>query len=257
MALGENYNNNEEKQVYRPTVYGYAMSNTESEIDVTNLSFSMWKSTLKIAIAPKIDNSGKEENPNWDRKNAAVIYLNHTKARIMAKILRGFLKDPESYNNQGAFAGQGLLTISNGEEFDKPNTPVLIIRKIGENGQVESSYAYEFKRNYHCSIKDFSEKTGDFDKDYESFDTLDIIEAIAQLETYAEAMTGSFAFSVVDNLAYSQDRTDKSLAKIASGVGVELYAQKASSSKGSYFSNNKSASNNRSTSTIDDIMGDD
>jgi len=256
MALGQNtYNNNNEKEVYRPSVYGYSMSNTESEIDVTNLSFSMWKGTLKIAIAPRIEND-KSENPSWDRKGAALIYLNHSKARIFAETLKGFLKSPKTFNQRGTNAGQGLITISTGEEFGK-SAPCIVIRKINEAGQVESSYAYEFKRNYHCAIEKFDEKTGEFSSDYDSFKNLELLQFITMLESYYNAMTGAVAFSVVDNMSWSQNRIDESLNKIASGVGVELYSQKAAKSGGSsYFANKSGASNNSKTNTIDSIMND-
>lgn len=252
MALGQTYNNNEEKEIYRPTIYGYSMSNTESKIDVTNLSFSMWKGTIKIAIAPKIETS-KDENPNWDRKAAACIYLNHSKARIMAEVLKGFLKDPETFNQHGVWAGQGLLTVSSGEEFEN-GSPCLVIRKIGESGQVESSYAYEFKRGYHCSIQNFDEKTGDFESDYDSYQSLEINQIITMLENYYNAMTGATAFSIIDNMSYSQHRLNESLNKIAGGVGVELYKQKASGGS-SYFANKGGANKPRTSGTIDSIMG--
>jgi hypothetical protein len=258
MALGS-YNNNgeKEKDQYRPTVYGYSMSNTESEIDVTNLSHSMWKGTLKLAISPKIETANKDENIKWDTKAAATIYLNHSKARIFAETLKGFVKDPEAFNQRGTWAGQGLITVSTGEEFGK-TAPCLIIRKIGESGQVESSYAYEFKRNYHCAIEKFDEKTGDFSSDYDSFQNLEILQVITMLENYYNAMTGAVAFSVVDNLSFSQNRTNESLAKIASGVGVELYAQKSSKSGGSsYFANKGAGANKSSSSTISEIMDED
>jgi hypothetical protein len=255
MALGT-YNNNEDKGIYRPNVYGYAMTNPESEIDKTKLAYAMWQNTMKISIAPKIE-GGNSEYPEWEKKNIAAIYLNHTKARIFATILRAFLKDPKTYSQQGVWAGQGLMIISNGEEFEKKDTPCLVIMKIGENGKVESSYAYEFKRGYHSAIANFNQENGEYDTISEPFNNIEIEQMITQLESYYEAMTGCVAFSVVDNLAYTHHRLNEDLAKIASGVGVQLRdGQK--SSKGSYFANggNKNASsNNRTSSTIDDIMG--
>lgn len=259
MALGNTYNNNEEKDIYRPTVYGYSMGNTQSEIDKTNLAASMWKGTMKLSISPKIDN-GKEDKVEWDTKNAAVIYLNHTKARIMAMIMRGFLKDPDTYNGQGVSSGQGLLTISTGEEFGYKN-PCFVIKRISEKGEIESSYAYAFKQNYHCSIMNFDEKTGEFEQDFESYNTLEIQQYITQFEEYYRAMTGCVAFSVIDNMSWSNNRLDQSLAKIASGVGVELYSQKASKGN-SYFANGGNKGNNTNkpastSTTIDDIMNSD
>lgn len=255
MALGQNYDNNQEREIYRPTVYGYSMSNTESQIDVTNLSFAMWKGTLKMAIAPQIKSS-KDENPSWDREAAATIYLNHTKARIFAEILKGFLRSPKEFNNRGVWAGQGLLTISNGQEFGK-DSACLVLRKIGETGQVESSYAYEFKKDYHCAIVNFVEKSGAFERDYDSYTTLEILQIITMLENYYNAMTNAVAFSVMDNMAFGQHRLNESLSKNASGVGVELYQQKSAKNNTSYFANSNRGTNKATnSSTIEEIFGD-
>ena len=255
MALGQTYNNNE-KEMYRPTVYGYSMSNTSDEaIDTTNLSFSMWKSTLKIAIAPKV-NGGNADFTEWDRKNAAVIYLNHSKAYMMAQIIRGFMENPKEYNNCGVSAGQGLLTISTGKEYSKTETPCLIIRKVLEDGKVDSSYAYQFKQDYHSYINNFDEKSGKFNVNTDKFKSLELLEVVEQLESYSEAMTGSLAFSVVDNLAFTHNMFNNHLAKIAEGVGVQL--RSGSSNKGynnSYFAKgNQSTGGHRTEETvIDDI----
>lgn len=256
MALGQTYNNNE-KEMYRPTVYGYSMSNTaDTAIDTTNLSFSMWKSTLKIAIAPKV-NGGNSDYTEWDRKNAAVIYLNHTKAYMMAQIIRGFMKDPTKYDNSGVFAGQGLLTISTGKEFSKDGNPCLIIRKILEDGKVDSSYAYQFKQDYHTYIESYNEKDSTYNSNIEKFKLIELEEVIKQLESYAEAMTGSLAFSVVDNLSFTNNMFNNHLAKIAEGVGVQL---RTGSDRGynnkSYFANNgnKGGTTRKNEETIiDDI----
>lgn len=249
MALGQTYNNNE-KEMYRPTVYGYSMSNTsETAIDTTNLSFSMWKSTLKIAIAPKVK-GGNGDFTEWDRKNAAVIYLNHTKAYMMAQIIKGFIEDPKKYNNCGVFAGQGLLTITDGKEYSKDGSPCLVIRKVLEDGKVDSSYAYQIKQDYHAYIESFDEKNSTFNQNTEKFKEIELTEIIAQLESYAQAMTGSVAFTVVDNLAFTHNMFNNSLGKIAEGVGVQLHT---GSNKGytnqSFFAKGQTTNTRKSEET--------
>jgi hypothetical protein len=253
MALGQNYDNNE-KDIYRPSVYGYTMKNPESEIDPSRLSVTMWKDTMKIAIAPKIE-SDNDEFARYDAKAAALIYLNHSKARIMAEVLKSFIQDPKKYSNCGVRAGSGILTVSTGEEFDKKSS-CIIIRTVNKEGQVESSYAYEFKHKYHHSVKGFNEKTGEFERDYEPFETLEILEFITQLEEYYKAMTGCVAFSVIDSMSWQQNRLNENLAKIASGVGVQLNSGQKASRGNSYFAPNRGSENKNTSSTIDDIMGD-
>lgn len=256
MALGQTYNNNREEEGYRPTIYGYSMSNTsESAVDVTNLSFSMWKNSLKIAIAPSVK-GGNSDRTEWDRKSAACIYLTPTKAYMLADLLKNFNKDQAAYNGWGVFAGQGLITISDGKEF-KGNNPCLTIRKIGENGSVESSYAYEFKSDYHVVLESFNEENGEFAENKSMFANLELEQVIWQLEDYARNSNNAIAFTVCDNMARQNDYISSGLGKIASKLGVELGNGGQKASKGSYFSNGGNKQNNvdRQSSTIDAIMG--
>lgn len=219
-----------------PTVYGYALFNKESTIDKTMMSFSMWKTTLKIGIFPLIESDNDEVK--YDKKNGTSIFLTPTKARIFSTILQNFKQDPVKFNNNGVPAGQSLITIVNSSEFNKPEAgPAIIIRKISAEGQVESSYAYEIKKNFHNAVVGFNEKTGKFDQDFTSYNDLEIDMIITQLEEYYKAMTNATAFTVIDG-------TYQTFDKIASKIGVDLNA--GYNGGGGY---NKSYFNNRSADT--------
>ena len=130
MALGQTYDNNK-NEAYRPTVYGISMSNTgESAVDKTQLSFSMWKGTIKVQIAPMVKASSSDDFPKADRDSAASIYLSPSKAYMLSQIMRKCLDDIKAFPLDGYSinAGGGLITISSGKDFGAKNP--CIVRSI-------------------------------------------------------------------------------------------------------------------------------
>lgn len=261
MSLGSNYNNNSQKDYYNPTVYSaYRMNNAESLVDKTCLTFGYWKSVLRISISPKKDTGN--DDVSFDMDNGISIYLNHTKARILAERIRAFLQNPEANDNTGVPSGQGLITISRGKEYNSTH-PLLIIRKIDqENGNVISSFAYEFKgSDYYYAISNYVEG-GSFDKVSDEFANLEIEQLITILEEYYKAMTSAVAYSVIDQMKYSETRVMNRLNKIAEKLGVELSSGGKNGggnySSTSYFnrqSSSQSSGNNNgyTQATLDDI----
>ena len=257
MALGQ-YNSDSKKD-YSPNVYGYSFSNPVSEIDQTNISFSMWKSSLKVSISPKI---GDGENATYDHANAISIYLSHTKARILSIIIRELLTSKNKDFNKSVQSGSGLITVTTGKYFGKEAFPIIIIQKISDNGAVEAQYAYQFKRNWNCSINDFNPDNGKFTKDFDTFANMEIEQFVTMLESYYNAMTGAVAFSVCDNMNYTMQRIQGNQAKIAGKLGVELYTGR-SGSRNNFFSNNGSgdgeqsapapSQSSRTTSTLEEL----
>lgn len=250
MALGDLANNNQQKGKNNPVVYSqYGFGNSESTVDPTRLSTSFWNGMLKLTISPK---KGMKSNGavEWDDENSISLYLTHTKARILHDEIVLFMQNPETYNNLGIPSGAGLVSISNGRELGV-STPCLIIRKLNtENGQVEASFAYEFKQDYHYSIRNFDESTADFDKIYHN--NLELEQLLCLLKTYFEAMSGAMAYTVIDNMKYDNSRLNTKINAISEKLGIEYgsgYKQQKSST--SLF-NNKEA-RNFSVSTLDDI----
>lgn len=218
MALGSTYNNN--KQQYSPTVYSnYKMSNTKSEIDKTSISFTFWNNSLKISIAPM--KATTDNSISFDFENAVAIYLNHTKARMLAHEIEMFMTDPKKYNSSGVPSGQGLITISNGSEFGVKGA-CLVIRKINAEGQVESSYAYQFKNEYYYSVRNYQEKDSKFDQCYEDYVSLEIEQLLTLLKTYYEAMSSAMAYSVVDSMKFDHSRINTKLELIANKLGIQM-----------------------------------
>lgn len=220
MALGRTNNNN--KQQYQPSVYSsYRFSNIESEVDKTRLSITFWNNYMKLIIAPQKD-TGNDEVV-FDDENSLAIYLTHTKARLFAEIIANFIKDPASYNSCGVPSGEGLLTISDGSEFGV-DSPCIVLRKIDGDGAVTASIAYQFKTGYHYTIRNYQVVDGvsQFEKNTEEHDQIELQQLQYALMSYAEAMTGAIAYTVIDQMKYDNSRMNTKLESIASALGVSF-----------------------------------
>lgn len=229
MAAFGGYSN--QQNMNTPTIYGYSFFNKESTVSKTMMQFSMWKTTLKIAIYPLIESDSDEVK--YDRKNGCAIFLVPAKAKMLADIIKGFKQDQKKYNGMSIPAGQGLISIVSGEYFGKKDAgPCIIIRKVNySTGQVELSYAFETRQKLYNVVTAYDEKTGKFDQDFEQFKDLDLDMIVNQLEAYYHAMTNAFAFSTIDNMYPYLD-------KIASKLGVDLNSNfNGGTISRSYFSN--------------------
>lgn len=261
MSLGSTYNNNQgSKNDPNVTVYSnYRMNNAESRIDQTCLTFRYWKQSLCIGIFPRKQTGGDEVA--FDMDNGITIYLNHTKARILKAELENFLRDPVTYNGSGVPSGQAAITISNGLEYGK-NTPVLTIRKVnGDNGEVTSAFAYEFKTDFHYSIRNYDGKR--FNTEYDAYKYIEIHQMITVLDEYVKASTNAIAFTVRDQSKFVESRVFNGLNSIAEKLGVELRSGNNGNKRFNNSSYFNSASNNSGysssagvsygTATIDDL----
>lgn len=260
MSLGNDYNNDKKSTIYDPTIYSpYRMNNAESTVDKTCMTFTYWKNTLRITIAPKKE-TGNDET-SFDLENGISIYLSHTKARILADVMRKFLADPEKYDNSGVPSGQGIITISRGKEFNSPS-PLMIIRKIDETGNVVSSFAYEFKSNYFFSVLNYTENA-DFGRDFESYNNLEIEQMITLLEQYYTAMTCATAYTVLDQGKFEAARNNRRINQIMDKLGISSDYNSGSRSGGrsynssSYFANGGKNQSDKTSgytqATLDDI----
>lgn len=257
MALGNSYEDNNEKKFYEPTVYSdYRMSNTEG-VDPSALSFSFYRGMLKIAISPKKNT----EKIAFDHENNICVYLTHTKARMLAEEIKTLIANPNTMNNVGVTTGDGLISFSDGKELGI-NGYCLIIRKIDEQtGVATSSYAYEFKSDYHYSIRNFNDKSKNgtiFDKYF--YNDLEVYQFITILEEYYKSATGAIAYSVIDQSKYNNSRMDTKIGLIAEKLGVEFKSAGSRSvgNRNSFFNNNGVGNGmNKPTtfrqSTIDDL----
>ena len=110
---------------YSPTVYGSAFFNKESTVDKTMLSFSMWRSTIKVGIYPLIDTD--DDQVKYDRKNGLAAFLTPIKALMFSKILRDFMRDPKANHSRGVPSGSHLLTI------EDPTLPNVAVEMLAAN----------------------------------------------------------------------------------------------------------------------------
>lgn len=242
MALGSTYNNNQNtRKTPEFSMYSnYRMNNAESKIDPTCITFRYWKTNLCIGIFPR-KNTGNDEIA-FDMDNGITIYLSHTKARMLKHEIELFLQDPIKYNSVGVPSGSAAITISNGSEYGKDN-PVITIRKVAENGEVTASFAYEFKRDYHYSIRNYDGKS--FDQIYDDYQNIEIEQLVTLLDEYCKAVTNAVAFTVMDQRKFSFSRMENKIESIANSLGVETPIS-GGNGNGSY---NSSYFNNRSNLT--------
>lgn len=219
--------------VFSPTVYsGFNLYNPTSKIDKTCMSFSMWKSTLKVSIIPVIETESVNDTPKYDYKNAISIYLTPIKAHLFAKILEQFKLNPTKYNNYGISTPQSIITVDIPQTFGKDyNGTVISIRRVGENGNVEASYSYECSSDNFSAVVGFNSKNPkEFTQDTEIFKNEEIDAIINQLNSYYEAMSNANAFATL-NILYPY------LDKIAAKMGVDLSNNNRKSATG-FFTNN-------------------
>lgn len=243
MSYNSYSNNKEYNKPYDTNTYtAYRFNNGESLVDKTCITCSMWKQNLKIGIFPRKDNI---DEMAFDMDNGLVVYLNHTKARILAEEIKNFLRDPETYNGCGVPSGQGIITISNGSEFGT-TSPVIVIRKLDETGNVVSSFAYECKKDFYYAVRGYNGGK-EFVNDYDTYKNLELECLVTMLEEYYKAMTYAIAHSFMDANRYNHDRLQSRLNAIAEKLGVDV--SRGNSSKGSNYSSATSFFNNAGKAT--------
>lgn len=252
MALGDTYNNNEKKN-YSPSVSsGYRFGNAESTIDKTCLSFSYWNKLLKVSIAPR--KQTEDDSISYDYDNAGSVFLSHSKALILHDEIVKFLEDYKEGKapaNVGVSSGsEGLIYICDGKEFNAQG-PCLVIRKIDESGHSTSTYVYEFRRDVHASVINYTEKTAKFESKF--YPQLEIVQFCNLLKSYYEAMTMAVAYSVQEANKYDTSRINTKLKIIGEKLGVDTNNKSnynnTRTSNTSFFTSNKSENNYTGAST--------
>lgn len=262
MAIGDSYNyngnhgtDNNKKEYKSPEIFsGYNTSN-ENGVDATALNYSFWKGFLKISVAPMLKNP--TEKQKWDHKNAASVYLNRQKARVLRyeaeKVLEG------KQENGGVNSGEsGVISFSNGKEVGI-NGYCLIIRNVSSDGVVNATYIYEFCRERYYGVSDFKAENSNFNKVF--YDTIEVDEFMQMLDEFVKHMTKAVAYTVMEEIKFNVSRVNTKLGLIGEALGVEFNGGDGSKRErgASYFdsgSSNDSSSSSRSSarsSTIDDI----
>lgn len=240
MSLGT-YNNNKKSSSAELTVYSnLKMSNSQSEVDKTSLSFTLWNNMLGIQLAPII--VGADGSISYDRENSIVIWLSTFKAHMLASEISRFLAGEAT--NVGVHTRTGIINITDGHDRGVQN-PCLTIRKLDENGQVISDYAYEMRTDYHYSIDNFEERRGSapiFEKHY-AYNTIELEMIKIQCEEYVKSMAMAQAYAAGQVISRSFKRLDYKLNKIAEASGITFDNNGGQQFRNSYFDNTDSSSN--------------
>lgn len=251
MALG-NYDNNKKDQ-YMPVYYSQYNTGNPEGVDPSSLSYSFYNRMLKLSISPLKMNNG--DKVSYDHENAAVVWLTHTKARILhaeiLKVLKGEI------SNGGVPTGtEGLVRFIDGKELGV-NNYCLVINKVNESGEVTASYAYEFKQKYHYAVENYDPKDSSHKKSF--INDLEIQQLLDVLESYYIAMTGAVAYSVMDANRFTTNTQNTKIDLIMSKMGIDYKPGTTSRSSSSYFDSNKGSSSSESDgrgmrdATMDDL----
>lgn len=248
MALGSGYDNNKKNQgvnVYSP----YRMSNIEG-IDPSMLNFTFCLNMLKIGISPKKPG----DQIAFDHEKAIECFVTHTKAKMLSNEIKYMMSHKGEIHNVSITTGKdGLVEFSDGIELGN-NKYTLILRKIDENGKPVSSYAYEFKNDYHFTMRNYDpDSPAKFDRVIH--DMIEVDEFIALLDSYYESMTGATAYSVLENAKYSQSRINTKLDSIMDKLGIEIprSANYSKPNNNSFFNNSGNTTNTYRQGSLDDF----
>lgn len=250
MALG-NYDNNKKNQINVNVYSSYKMSNTEG-IDPSAINFTFCLNMLKISISPKKPG----DQIAFDHEKAIECFLTHTKAKMLSDEIKNMLKQPkgEIPSVSVSTGKDGLITFTDGRELGT-NKYTLLLRKTDENGVPVSTYAYEFKTDYHFVIRNYDpEKPSAYDKVFH--DNIEIDQFLILLDQYIKAATGAMAYFTLENSKYGQSRVNTKLDSIMEKLGIEI-PNKGNYSRGtggsSFFTNSQNTGNTYRQGSLDDF----
>jgi len=152
------------------------------------------------------------------------------------------LDDRKSGNLTNCFYGvntaKGLIGFMTGQEYGFPDRTAFVIMRMDEEGNILSTYAYEFKpADYYSAIRNFKASTREFEK--YNYENVEIELIINQLEQFVESMSMSQAYACVDGLKFQNDTTFRSLAQIKEQLGIK--PERRSMGAGEFFNSNSTA----------------
>lgn len=231
MALG-NYNNKKSSSSELTVYSNLKMSNNQSEVDKTSLSFTFWNSMLGIQLSPIITSA--DGTVSYDKENSITIWLSSFKALMLSKEITRFLNG--ECKNVGVHTRTGIITISDGSEFGS-TAPCLTIRKIDLDGNIVSAYTYEIRVNYHYSIDNFMEHKSSvpsYEKHF-AYDSIELDMIRIQCDEYARAMSMAQGYATGLVVNRQLKKLDYKLNKIGEASGLSFDYNNGGSYKGSFF----------------------
>lgn len=239
---------------------GYSLFNSSRELPEelhSCITFSYWKSCIKISIAKrKVESYGKDV-PSYDMENKLSIYVRHQKARMLASLIRDveisknfYSEDanPKGYDNVGIGSGNGVIVVT-----EVNGTPAISIRKAFDDGSIQEA-TYIINQRYDV-LYNHDAQTFNFESNLEDFKYIELDIIAQQLEDFATAMNNAIAYSMIDSTAYANYKLNNNITAIASKLGVDLYNNnKTNNAKRGYNSfNNTNSVSSFSKSTIEEL----
>ena len=206
MSLGDAGNYSKNSKLIQPNSYGYSLANLgEKAIVQSKLTFSMWKSMLKISICS--DFVRGDDGITWDDKMSSIIYLNFNKANILLNLLVNYKQDKTGIMDRKIVeSGKSFIGIYNGRNFNvsEDETIIRIVQFAdGERKSILRQAAYQLKTGvFYGEISNEQTMSISYDgKAMYKDNELDLL--IYQLQTFVQAMSNSFAYAETENRAYS------------------------------------------------------
>lgn len=257
MALGDNTNQNKNELKERECLTRQRFYNAYSAVDPSTLQITYLFGMMQVKIAP-LAKTATPEAPKYDYENQGKIFINHMDALKLSYEIGKFLADNTMYNNVGIVNNGGsLISISNGIEFGV-TSPCLIIRKIGDDGEIVYTYVYEFNANSYA-IRNFDEETKEYDKYFYGLVELEMFKIT--LDEYVKAMTAAMAYSINDTNRYDIARADARISAIHEKLGIEKPSNNRGGNGGgarTLFDSNPGRQSNTDVnqmSSVEDIKG--
>lgn len=241
MNFGNNYStgnfSNNDQKMYNPSVMGIRLNNAESKIDQTAIKFDFWNGMLKISIAGKKPGKSNDDFASFDFEQAGVVYITHTKARILLAEIEKLEADP-SIGNVGVNTGvDGLFSVSTGEEYGASSYCFALRKVDNTTGAVTTSYVYVTKDDYYQSIRSFNEGDKSFTKENYTNVELEILKDI--LRQYILAATSAIAGSVMNAMKFDLGIARNNFKNICEKLGIS-YGNKGGNynSSSNFFNGN-------------------
>lgn len=211
MALGSNYQNNNQNQnsMWEPSYYSrLRIKNPEQNLALT---FTFWKGTLKVSIT---ETGSSQEGRN---NELAYIHLSPTKARILAEGVKRVSANSEGKEIYGVDTGTGETRgfIAIGREIGKP---FLFIAKVNANGGYESSQRFDFNNNYNYLLGVHDLANLKCQKEY--MNNIELDQFCGILEDYARFASGALGASFYDIGRYENAK----LSNMVRSIGIKTGA---------------------------------
>lgn len=215
MALGSNYQNNNQNQnsMWEPSYYSrLRIKNPEQNLALT---FTFWKGTLKVSI---IESGSSQEGRN---NELAYIHLSPTKARILAEGVKRIATNVEGKEIYGVDTGTGETRgfIAVGRDMGKP---FLFIAKVNASGNYESSQRFDFNNNYNYLLDVHDLSSLKCQKEY--MNNVELDQFCNILEDYARFASGAMGASFYDIGRYENAK----LSNMVRSIGIKTGALDAS-----------------------------